>query len=503
MSRRWHVGKDGTPKPCRAQSVESCYLGGAHFDSARSVADYLEKLNEDLEVPDSNTTPRTIDSNRERSVRILENRREINRLAEDGLTFGRNSARNTDISEGGAQVLVLALARGESIDDVEDSKDLLDKTEMVDSNSMNLEEIHRLGAKLQNEVHSDSGPSREKIRETVNSAKEVYSIFKSNGLSDEEISQKVRWMGKENTKGANSTVGDVGITRDNGENIYISLKVASKGLHNSSMVNSLKDISEDDFNPYENDKDTMKFDAQSFSIASKALRDKLHNEGSAEFSHKDETWRIEERENGEKYITYEKRSKNRALEIPASALTKLSEFKKLKKNEQKILSSFITSYRNEFENKDSFMRANSETMRSVSENMKNRIGDSPSDRKKIAAKFLGLRNDSPYYVNSLKTSVASGKIPSKEDFLNNEKFEVGEPVATNSGLLIPIANRDNGKMSILKIRTRYTDGTFNYSDLKSTSEYSVSPADRKFFEEKSEYKNFEITPVNESIFVRP
>jgi len=421
----YHINpKTGNPGVCHAK--KACPFGDKfeHYSTKEEARDAYESNVESQE-----------------KVRVLSNTH----------SFGGSTARNTEITEAGSQALVIALARGKDINQVKTKDDLIHIITSLPKSTKNYEELLVLAAKLSNDKKED-----EKIQSAVQIAQVSYSIFKHEGLNDKEIIENLRWMAKESTHGTDGTVGDIGITV-NGKDYPVSIKSESNILHNGSVAKVGEALGLENFNLY-NDERVESIDNEILAyyrsriesdIASGKLKvNDLNTIATYQFS-------------GTSY------------DIPLVDLKNIHTWKATP-FAQKTLSKYITKNWAEIGNDPEYIQLSKKRQVAVNSIWKEKFEASDSIQKReFIARLMGLRNTPAYYVNHSKNEITKGRIPTIEEFVNDERIAL-KPIFVSKrtdGLIIPIHNKDSKSVSFLKLRTRFTDGQMNYKNVKANSSY--------------------------------
>lgn len=418
---------------------------------------------------------------------------EIKTLAEAGYSFGGSSARNTDLSEGGTQAVAISQAVGKDVSSVADSDTLISLLSQLPTKTMNRDDLLVLGARLWNSREDSS-----KIEDTVVLGSATYRVLRQAGFTDEEIADNLRWMAKENTKGNNGTVGDVGLDLPDDRSAHVSLKVQSNTLHNAGPAQAMTEVGETNYDPYEVPK-VKEHDEEAFQLAGGLLIEKIKSGAVTVQDKKD--WNLEEVDEVET-VVYREPARKKLMFAPLSAFASLDEWKMLSARQQKVLSYFITEHRSEFAELDDYVAACQNRQDAINNDVVARVSFPEESRRRFAARMLGLRNSSAFYVNKGRSEVFTGRIPTIEEFMDDSNSFVGEPVVSShsDAVKIPIVNLQRNLATVLQVRTRLADGQFNYGNVKMTGEYQASKRDIEFFSALETYRKCSFGSITDVVF---
>lgn len=471
---KYHVNSKGEPGLCRAK-VE-CPFGGdeSHYSSKKEAA------------------------------RVYENEMFVKTEYKD---FKYNLAKNntsmhTDITEGGTQVLVLLMNEGVDVSGIDSTRKLANSVSRLPNTTKNFDKLQEMSGKLYNLPEGVEASAVGKLNESKVLSNTIFNLLQKENFSKEDISSKFRWMGKED---ATKTAGDLGL-----DDFEISVKAAgspslgnttSKG--NSGRIGYFGDggIFEDE-NIVEVEKKILKVSGEYLGKKIKESSDGMS--WTAIVNNKERTWRIKESDNGEKYLVYEKQGKT--WNIPVKSLKDLDEWKKLNKEQQQALSSFITGHEQELKKNTDYGDLIVERTRIVSELITDSYKKLSSNKQKYGlGSFMSLKpGKTCAYVSVQKGKVKTAVIPSMEDFAESDDYRINDAVPLRDGVLVTVLNDKNKEFSTVHLRGRYRDGQLVYAGASITSEYQKTNAALKKTNpdklKELEDKGYTFKPVVDSVF---
>lgn len=475
---KYHITEAGNPAVCKA-SVKACPRGGKndHYPTAKEASQAFEK--------------KMGDGFKKASVDLSA----IERIAETGVQFGNSSARNTEVSEAGTQIIAISTAKGFDVSYVNTPEDLVRLTAQLPRTTKNYEELLVMAAKLMNSRQDYS-----KIVEAVELGTETFNLLRAEKFTRPQIARELRWMAKESTKGDDGTVGDVGIDLPDGKSAHISLKVQSNTLHNASPAQAMTSIGVHDYDPF-NSENVKEWDEKAFQIATDYLYEQVENGSDSVTGPK--KWSFESVD-GDDSIVYREPARKKLMVAPANFLKSLDRWKELGADQQKIMSYFVTHHSKDFAGIHEYTDACRERQYAMNQNLVKEISRRDSRKRKFVARMLGLRNSSAFYVNRKNSGVESGRIPTIKEFIKNKNFDVGDPEVspTTDSVKIPILNQVEDRVTIIQVRTRLADGQFNYRNVKMTGEYQASKADVEWFSKNPKYRGKPFGSITEVVFNR-
>lgn len=418
--------------------------------------------------------------------------RKIRELADTGHVFGGSSARNTDLSEGGTQAVAVSRAVGIDVSAVDDPEALVSLLSRLPAETKNIEELFLLGARLLN-----SRDDSRKIEDTVVLGSATHTLLNRVGFNDEEIAKNLRWMAKENTKGNDGTVGDVGIDLD-GRSAHVSLKVRSNTLHNAGPAQAMTEVGEVNYDPYEVP-EVRRHDEAAFLIAGSLLKKKINEKADTVTGAK--SWNVEEVD-GEETVVYREPARKKLMFAPVRAFSSLREWKELTAAQQKVLSYFVTDHSKELVVDEEYSSECLQRQAAINSDVISRISSSDENLRRFTSRMLGLRNSSAFYLNKGPSAVYMGRIPTIGEFLNSSNIFVGKPIVSphSDAVKIPLVNLKDSRATVLQVRTRLADGQFNYRNVKMTGEYQSSKNDVEFFGAMQDYKDCTFGSITDVVF---